>query len=112
MCSVTSPFDELRVDPAHLQELADKQSAAASQIAAATPVTEGVAASVEKSHGIICARASEAAAKAEKARADACAAMESMSSSAASNLRDAAAQYVRTDEDSGDRLDGAMRPGP
>jgi Excreted virulence factor EspC, type VII ESX diderm len=108
--SMTDPFDELRVDAAHLQELADKQSEAAAEIAAATPVTVGVAASVASSHGLICARASEAAAKAEKARADACAAMEFMSSSFASNLRDAAAQYVGTDEKSGDRLDGMMRP--
>lgn len=109
---MSSPFDELRLDPMHLQTLADKQGGAASQIASAAPVTQGVAASVATSHGNICAPASGAVAKAEKARADACAAMEFMSTSLQSSLHTAIAQYATTDSESSDELDGGMRPAP
>lgn len=106
------PFDALRVDPAHLQDLADKQGGVAAQIASAAPVTRGVAAAVATSHGNICAPAADATAKAEKARADACAAMEFMSTSLESSLLSAIAMYRRTDERSRHQLDGQIRPGP
>uniref|UniRef100_A0A5Q5CAZ7 ESX-1 secretion-associated protein n=1 Tax=Mycobacterium sp. (strain JLS) TaxID=164757 RepID=A0A5Q5CAZ7_MYCSJ len=109
---MSSPFDQLRIDPAHLQDLADKQGGTATQIASAAPVTQGVAASVATSHGNICAPTSEAAARAEQARADACAAMEFMSTSLQESLLGAIAWYSRTDSESWDELDGRMRPAP
>jgi hypothetical protein len=102
---------QLQVAPSHLWELSDKQNRAASQIAAATALTTGVAAEVERTHGLVCAPASTAAAAAEDARAKACTAVQSVSEAFAGNLELAQAQYAATDTSARDELDGRMRPG-
>lgn len=103
---------QLRLSPAHLRELSDKQNHAANQISAATTLTVGVAADVERTHGQVCAPAFAAAAAAEEARAEACAAVQSVSEAFAGNLERALMHYKKTDTDGRAELDGAMRPEP
>ncbi|BBZ62924.1 type VII secretion target [Mycolicibacterium monacense] len=102
---------ELHVSPAHLRELSDKQNRGAHQIAAATTLTNGVASEVERTHGRVCAPAFAAAAAAEEARVKACAAVQSVSEAFAGSLELAQAQYLTTDANARDELDGMMHPG-
>jgi hypothetical protein len=90
--------------------LADKQNEAATQIAAATTLTTGVAAEVERTHGRVCAPAFAAAAAAEAARAKACAAVQSVSEAFAGSLELAQARYMTTDTSTRNELDSRMRP--
>ncbi|WP_102141249.1 type VII secretion target [Mycobacterium hubeiense] len=108
---MTTPSGELRTDPNHLRELSAIQSDAAAQIAKAAPLTDNVAAAVQRSHGVACMTAALAAEKVAAARKEACIAMESVSTAYAVSLNTAASQYIRTDSDSGDKIDGEMRPG-
>lgn len=108
---MTNPGGGVWVEPGHLLELANKQSDVAADIVTATALVSDEAGAITRTHGPVCMSTSSAAAAAATARANACAAMQVMSESFAANLESAAAKYSQTDQQSGRKIDGKMRPG-
>lgn len=107
---MTSPHGELRVLPSHLRKLSERQGEAVEQMQQAAPVTAEEADAVLRSHGNICLSTYLAAQAAAAARAEACTAVEVTSEAFAVNLESAAAKYSQTDQQSGRKIDGKMRP--
>ncbi|QZY46766.1 ESX-1 secretion-associated protein [Mycolicibacterium austroafricanum] len=108
---MTTPGEQLHVEPSHLRRLSARQSTAAAQIADAIPLTADEAGQVLRSHGIVCMPTYLAAQAVLLARAKAGIAVQVMSEAFAANLDTAAANYSWTDQDSGSNIDGKMRPG-
>lgn len=108
---MTSPGGELHVEPSHLRQLSGRQNDAAAQIADAVPLTADEADEVRSSHGIVCMPTHLAAQAAGVARAKAGIAVQVTSEAYAANLDSAAEKYSWTDQNSGNTIDGKMRPG-
>ena len=107
---MTSPdADGLGFTSNHLRSLAALHRDAAAEISQVADLANGIAASIHRSHGLICLESSEAAAEAEVARRMACLAMESVSQTQEWNLLEAAARYETTDQDERDSIDMQMR---
>jgi len=101
---------ELRVDTAHVRKLSAAQGEAASKIAAASSVADGVSTSMWANHGLICAPTNIAVAAAELTRRNACAAMQSVSTGLSHKLSTAADQYDQTDAHAAQKIHSKMRP--
>lgn len=108
---MTSPRSELWVEPGYLRDLAHIQNRVGEAIASAAELCAEEAAAVTRTHGLICLSTAVAAEAPAAARANACAVLQTTSESYAANLETAAAKYGRTDQNSGNTIDGKMRPG-
>lgn len=105
---MTTPSGELRLSPAHLRDLADRHGDAATAIAAATGLTDGIADAILRSHGAACSAAAAAAATVAEARERACLALAATSQAHQANLDTAAAAYAWTDTTEGASIDHEM----
>jgi hypothetical protein len=101
---------ELRVDTARVRKLSATQGEAATQIAAADSVADGVSTSMWANHGLICAPTNIAVAAAELTRRNACAGMRSVSTGLSRKLNSAADQYDKTDAHAAQKIHSKMQP--
>ncbi|MED5815695.1 ESX-1 secretion-associated protein [Mycolicibacterium sp. 050232] len=100
---------DLRVATAHLHELSAKQGQAASSLAVATGVVDGVDASVRATHGPISSSMAEAVAAALHARRAAGTGLARVSQDLGEKLTRAASGYDRTDSTMAGALGGPVR---
>lgn len=100
---------DLRVSTAHLHELSAKHSQAATSLAVATGVVEGVGASVRVTHGPISSSTAEAVEAALNARRAAGTGMARVSHDLGDKLNHAAGGYNRTDSTMSGALHGTVR---
>lgn len=100
---------DLRVATAHLHELSAKQGQAATSLAAATGVVDGVDASVRVTHGPISSSTAAAVAAALHARRAAGSGMARMSLDLGEKLTRAAGGYDHTDSTTAGTLRGTVR---
>jgi Excreted virulence factor EspC, type VII ESX diderm len=101
---------ELRVITEHVRKLSATQAEAASQIAAAASVADGVSTSMWASHGLICAPTNIAVAAAELTRRNACTAMQSSSTGLSEKLNTAAEKYDQTDAHAAAKIGKCIPP--
>ncbi|MGV0836281.1 ESX-1 secretion-associated protein [Mycolicibacterium thermoresistibile] len=101
---------ELRVDTAHVRDLSGRQSDAATQIAAATEVAQGVSSSMFVNHGIACSAANAAVLAAEMARKAAGTRMQVESTELSQKLNIAAERYDKTDAQAAASINAQMHP--
>ena len=102
--------DYLRVNTAHVRELAEQQGKAAQQVLEALAAAQGVGTSMWANHGMVCATSNTAVLLAEQARAMACANINTVSTSLSQKLGIAASRYDGTDTQSAGKLDKEMHP--
>jgi hypothetical protein len=100
---------DLRVATAHLHELSTKHSQAATGLAVATGVVDGVGASVRVTHGPISSSSAAAVEAALNARRAAGAGMARVSQDLGEKLTRAAGGYDRTDSTMAGALRGTVR---
>ncbi len=100
----------LRVNTAHVRELADHQAKAAQQVLAARAAANGVSASMWANHGMVCVLSNTAVMEAERAREAACAGMNATSTSLSEKLGVAASRYDEQDAQSAGKLEKEMHP--
>ncbi|ODR23405.1 ESX-1 secretion-associated protein [Mycolicibacterium porcinum] len=100
---------DLRVATAHLHELSAKQGQAASSLATATGVVDGVDASVRITHGPISSSTAAAVTAALTARRAAGTGMARVSRDLGEKLTRAAGGYDRTDSTMAGALRGTVR---
>ncbi|MGW0161486.1 type VII secretion target [Mycobacterium sp. NPDC003323] len=108
MTTPGGPSDELRVTPSHLRDLASKHGDAATQIAQATHLTDGIDAAILRTHGTACSSAAAAASRVAEARKRACIALETTSQAHEANLGTAADLYTGTDAQGRAAIDGQI----
>jgi hypothetical protein len=101
---------ELRVDTARVRKLSATQGEAATQVAAAGSVADGVSTSMWVNHGLICAPTNIAVAAAELTRRNACAGIQSVSTGLSEKLNSAADQYDQTDAHAAQKIHSKMHP--
>lgn len=95
---------------AEIRSKAAPQQQAASQIDMAKSAPDGASAHVFQSHGLVCVATAIALQAAESARRGAAEKMHLISTDLAVKLNQAATDYVSTDQQQGDNLNGQMPP--
>ena len=99
---------DLKVTAAALRELSERQRQIVENITTAAQATNNTTALVTVTHGPVCAPTIAAIGAAGFSRDAAAAAMQSVSTSLAEKLDEAATNYDRTDADKAGDLDGEM----
>jgi hypothetical protein len=102
---------ELTVTASYLNDLAELQDQAAAEINTATSGVNGSAENLWYDHGLICGSTATAMQRAEREREDAGSTMQKVSEALAEDLRNAAAGYTTTDEQTGSNVDKQMLAG-
>lgn len=102
-------MDDVTVDPAYLNELANLQRNAAGKARDATGLTEGVSRSLWVSHGPGVFLGNIAFGEAAEARRDAGVAMERLADSLAERLSAAATTYTRVDQQQSRDIDAQIQ---
>ncbi|WP_235654217.1 ESX-1 secretion-associated protein [Mycolicibacterium houstonense] len=93
-----------------IRSKATPQQQAASQIEMAKSAPDGASGHVFQTHGLVCSATALALRSAESARREAAEKMHLISTDLAVKLNQAATDYVSTDQQQGDNLNGQMPP--
>ena len=96
--------DSLRVDPGNLPELATAQDEAASSLEEAAAAPPDLSFQVWVTHGLLCGASAQALKAVKTARDGAFSATKTVSTTLASNLREAEAVYESTDQQAAESL--------
>jgi hypothetical protein len=103
--------DNVTADPAHLNQLAQKQDTAAAGLRNASNATDGIVKKVWITHGCYVGAANTTLDKAETARKAAGEAMQAVSTALAKQLRAAGVAYASTDTAAADNVDRQVLDG-
>lgn len=104
-------MSDLDVTPNYLKDLANQQDRAACEISDATVAAKGTEEKIWYDHGVLCGHTAQALRACVHDRTKTGDTMKAVSEALAANLRQAAANYSATDEETGDVLDKQMLHG-